>query len=55
MTAIIQINPVTVSVFGDSHSSAAIDKDFGAAYSPLSSIGVGSGGTFSVKIKGLPV
>lgn len=48
MTATIQTNPTTVSVFGDSYSSAAIDKDLGAAYSPLSSIGAGSGGNFIV-------
>lgn len=48
MTALIQTNPKTVSVFGDSYSSAAADKALGMAYSPLSSIGAGSNGEFIV-------
>ena len=48
MTAQIQTSPKTVSIFGDSYSSGAIDKAMGAAYSPLSSIGAGSAGDFIV-------
>ena len=48
MTAQIQTSPKTVSIFGDSYSSGAIDKALGAAYSPLSSIGAGSAGDFIV-------
>jgi hypothetical protein len=48
MTAQIQTNPKTVSLFGDSYSSGHIDKPQGMAYSPLSSIGAGSAGDFIV-------